>query len=287
MDKFISTIIEQFGIIGAIIICVVFIGWYIVVKQSKLFKNMGNDISETLVNTIKEGNTKTAEILDKALADSSDRIDKAMCTTGNIINNLVSENSKHTQQLYDYLISGKIQEHDKLLSQRLKQVDAKVVNNLTEIRKITRADRVTVIELHNNITNRGGLPFLEYDMTYETFNRGITPIRPSRTNRNTSILLPVFCDCETTDEVIYSKKELNELDTRKNGSDYLFYSLVTELNNETTIFHVLRNDNNTINGFVVLEFKNEENYKQHYIKNDIFGLIKEIETLLKLDTGNK
>lgn len=273
MSTVIDFLISSYGIVGVLIILLAGL-IYLIITQPSLFKKnnekltekvfeAGDKFASTMVEAINHGNEKTSELLERVIDD----------------------NNKKTDKLLSYIVNKEAQKeelHDELLTTRLKTIDTTINNNIHTILHSTHSNRVAVLELHNNAENRAGLPFIEYDMTYEAISRGTRPIQQSRVNRNTSILTPVFCDAETSDEIIYRKSDLHNIDNRKNGSSFLFYSLVTELNNEAAIFHVLKDEIGQINGFVVIEFKLEGNFDRFYHKNSIIDGIKEIETLLKL-----
>lgn len=233
MSEVINYFLEQFGILGAILITVCFLIWYLVFKQPKEIKKMGDTLSKDMLKAINDGNERNAGLLKDVITNTN--------------------NTNH--EMLKYILNGKQTIHDELLAER-SRVDSIIINYIRDLQLITKSDRVAVIEFHNNISNMDGLPFKSYDINYEWQAKGIDVIQQKVQNMNSSTLLPVIQDTKDEDFIIYTKEDLQNM---YNRSSSLYHYLVELLDCEVISFSAIYNSNNILIGFVVIEYQNGNN----------------------------
>ena len=155
-----QVLIDNYGIYGLLIaICLVGVCVAIPVILNKHNKKMSDNFNKfgiDLSNALKDQNNNLIEKL-------TETQDKLLESNLNIVNSLIEQKNKI---------------HGSGLNLR-DRVSIPIQNKINHLKDLYRANRVGIVEFHNSLVNLNGLPFLWYDLIYESIMKGTHSDRKS------------------------------------------------------------------------------------------------------------
>ena len=224
-------LIENYGLYGLIIaICLVCICVSIPVilnKQSKKMSTDFNKLGVDLSNALQKQN-------DGLINKLSETQDKLLESNLNIINNLLDQKNKI---------------HGTGLNLR-DQVSIPIQNKINHLKDLYRANRVGVVEFHNSLVNLNGLPFLWYDLIYESIKKGTHSISMETKNMPFNILTPILLKISNGDIHVFNKKDIENF---YNQSSVL-YDFCLKWDISTIIASPILNSDGGLVGLLSLEY---------------------------------
>lgn len=226
-----QVLIDNYGIYGLLMaICLVGICVAIPVilnqhnkKMSENFNQFGIDLS----NVLKEQNIN---LIDKL----SETQNKLLESNLNIVNRLIDQ---------------KNEVHGKGLNLR-DRLSVPIQNHINHLKDLYRANRVSIVEFHNSLVNLNGLPFLWYDMIYESIMKGTHSTSIETKNMPFNILTPVLLKISNGDIHVFNKKDIENF---YNQSSVL-YDFCLKWDIESIITSPILNSNNELVGILTLEY---------------------------------
>ena len=226
-----QVLIDNYGIYGLLLaICLVGVCVAIPVvlnkhnkKMSENFNKLGIDLSNALK---KQNNT----LIDKL----SETQDKLLESNLNIVNRLIDQ---------------KNEVHGMGLNIR-DRLSVPIQNHINHLKDLYRANRVGIIEFHNSLVNLNGLPFLWYDLIYESIKKGTHSVSIETKNMPFNILTPILLKISNGDIHIFNKKDIENF---YNQSSVL-YDCCLKWDISTIIASPILNSNNELIGLLSLEY---------------------------------
>lgn len=226
-----QVLIDNYGIYGLILaVCLVVVCISIPVVLNKHNKKMGesfNKLGIDLSNALKEQNNT---LIDKL----SETQDKLLESNLNIVNRLIDQ---------------KNQVHGKGLNIR-DRLSVPIQNHINHLKDLYRANRVGIIEFHNSLVNLNGLPFLWYDLIYESIKKGTHSISMETKNMPFNILTPILLKISNGDIHVFNKKDIENF---YNQSSVL-YDFCLKWDITSIIASPILNSNNELVGLISLEY---------------------------------
>lgn len=254
-------LIENYGLYGLIIaICLVCICVSIPVMLNKQSKKMSTDFNKLgidLSNALQKQN-------DGLINKLSETQDKLLESNLNIINNLLDQKNKI---------------HGTGLNLR-DQVSIPIQNKINHLKDLYRANRVGVVEFHNSLVNLNGLPFLWYDLIYESIMKGTKSISIETKNMPFNILTPILLGIQNGHAKIFNNKDIENF---YNQSSVL-YEFCERYDVHDIVVCPLLNSDNELVGFLSLEYSDKYPLNIELLDiNDIEDEAKIISALLELN----
>lgn len=260
-----QVLIDNYGIYGLLIaICLVCVCIAIPIMLNKHSKKMTDNFGKLGINL--------SEVLQK---QNDGLINKLSETQDKLLENQIS--------LVNTLLNQRKEEHQNDLNTR-DQVSIPIQNKINHLKDLYRASRVSIFEFHNSLSNLNGLPFLWYDVIYESIQKGIRPVSGETKNMPYNILSPITSYIQDGNIKIFNQKDIENF---YNQSSVLYdFSIRKNINN--MICAPILNQDNTLIGMLVLEYSqnNQLDYKSIDI-SDIEAETKVISTLLELHKVKK
>lgn len=259
-----QVLIDNYGIYGLLVaICLVGICVAIPVilnkhnqKMSDNFNKLGIDLS----NALKDQNNN---LIDKL----SETQDKLLESNLNIVNSLIDQKNKI---------------HGSGLNLR-DRVSIPIQNHINHLKDLYRASRVGVFEFHNSLVNLNGLPFLWYDLIYESIVKGVHSMSIETRNMPYNILSPITTDIQDGNIKVYNK---NDIENFYNQSSVL-YDFSNNMHINDLICSPILNKDNLLVGMVTLEYSFDNSLDfENLDLTDIDSETKVISVLLELNKQN-
>ena len=259
-----QVLIDNYGIYGLLVaICLVGVCVAIPVilnkhnqKMSENFNKLGIDLS----NALKDQNNT---LIDKL----SETQDKLLESNLNIVNSLIDQKNKI---------------HGSGLNLRDK-VSVPIQNKVNHLKDLYRANRVGVIEFHNSLVNLNGLPFLWYDLIYESIMKGTPSISIETKNMPFNILTPIILSVQNGKPKIFNHHDVEKFYDQSS----VLYDFCERYDVNDLIVCPLLNSDNELIGLLSLEYSKKYPMNLELIDlEDIEDESKIISALLELNKEN-
>lgn len=256
-----QVLIDNYGIYGLLVaICLVGVCVTIPVilnkhnkKMSENFNKLGIDLS----NALKDQNNN---LIDKL----TETQDKLLESNLNIVNSLIEQKNKI---------------HGSGLNLR-DRVSIPIQNKINHLKDLYRANRVGIVEFHNSLVNLNGLPFLWYDLIYESIIKGTHSISIETKNMPFNILTPILLKVSDGHIHIFDEKDIENF---YNQSSVL-YDFCLKWNIGTVIASPILNSDNELVGLLTLEYHTDNPLDFEDLDiTDIEAETKVISALLELN----
>jgi len=244
MFEFFGKVIEEFGALGAVMLIIGALIYYL----------------------IKQSDKKT----EKSMTELSDNITSALTKQNDVLVNTLSTNSMTMQQNMAKLLETSMNMHDQYkneehaasMKHRL-DISDKIQIMLYEIMNFYHAKRSGIMEFHNNTNNLNGLSFLWYDLSYESLQRNIRPISGLCKNQQLSILSPVMSDVISNDGIVLYRS--SDIDSLAKRSPVLYDHLTNKIKVSNVIYAGLYDLHNNLIGLLFLEYDDDYIYPESII----------------------
>lgn len=238
MFEFFTKIIEEFGALGLVLICIGLFIYYMITRSDKKTERSIADLSNNITGAL----TKQNQALVDTLTANSSTMQK------NMVSLLERSMSMHEGK--------KEQMHNASMKHRL-DISDKVQMILYEVMNFYHARRSGILEFHNNTNNFNGLSFLWYDLSYECLQRNVKPITSQCKNQQLSIIGPIINDVIEHDGIMmYRSSDIDKLESR---APVLHDHLINKIHSSAIIYAGLYDYHNNIIGILFLEY--DDNYK--------------------------
>lgn len=259
-----QVLIDNYGIYGLLVaICLVGVCVAIPVILNKHNKKMSDNFNKLgidLSNALKDQNNNLIEKL-------SETQDKLLESNLNIVNSLIEQKNKI---------------HGSGLNLR-DRVSIPIQNKINHLKDLYRANRVGIVEFHNSLVNLNGLPFLWYDLIYESIMKGTHSISIETKNMPFNILTPILLKTSDGNIHIFDKKDIENF---YNQSSVL-YDFCLKWDISTVIASPILNSDNELVGLLTLEYHNDNPLDFEDLDvADIEAETKVISALLELNKKN-
>ena len=256
-----QVLIDNYGIYGLLVaICLVGVCVAIPVILNKHNKKMGesfNKLGIDLSNALKQQNNSLIEKL-------TETQDKLLESNLNIVNSLIEQKNKI---------------HGSGLNLR-DRVSIPIQNKINHLKDLYRANRVGIVEFHNSLVNLNGLPFLWYDLIYESIMKGTHSISIETKNMPFNILTPILLKISDGNIHIFDEKDIENF---YNQSSVL-YDFCLKWNICTVIGSPILNSDNELVGLLTLEYHTDNPLDFEDLDiTDIEAETKVISALLELN----
>jgi len=227
-----QVLIDNYGLYGLIIaFCLVGICVAIPVLINKQSKKMSADFNKLGINLSNALQNQNDGLINKL----SETQDKLLESNLNIINNLLDQkNHKH---------QGGLNIRDK--------VSIPIQNHINHLKDLYRASRVGVFEFHNSLVNLNGLPFLWYDLIYESIIKGVHSMSVETRNMPYNILSPITSVIQNGETKLFNRKDIENF---YNQSSVLYDFTINKMNINSLICSPILNQDNQLVGMVTLEY---------------------------------
>lgn len=251
----ISNILGQYGWGGLIgigsIIALFFLIKYLMNRQSNKITSNITKVNDKLIEAINKNQETTTEFQNKLL-DTNAKILEYFMTAAD---------RKHER-------------HDKGLDHRMK-ISSDIYDMTREILYKYHANRVAVLEFHNNSENLNGLPFLKFDMHYENVEKDTLSIQSKFKDIGIENISAIFTDILDEGYVVY--ESIDDLFDRASS----YCAMLKEDGIHSVIYVGLYNSYNKVIGLLTMEY--HEDIPDELIDiTDIKEHASKISTLLEL-----
>ena len=256
-----QVLIDNYGIYGLLIaICLVGVCVAIPVILNKHNKKMSDNFNKfgiDLSNALKDQNNNLIEKL-------TETQDKLLESNLNIVNSLIEQKNKI---------------HGSGLNLR-DRVSIPIQNKINHLKDLYRANRVGIVEFHNSLVNLNGLPFLWYDLIYESIMKGTHSISIETKNMPFNILTPILLKISDGNIHIFDEKDIEKF---YNQSSVL-YDFCLKWDICTVIASPILNSDNELVGLLTLEYHTDNPLDFEDLDiTDIEAETKVISALLELN----
>ena len=257
-----QVLIDNYGLYGLIIaICLVSICVAIPVIINKQSKKMSADFGKLGVDLSNALQKQNDGLINK-ISETQDRL---LESNLNIVNSLLEQkNQTHT---------GGLNIRDK--------VSIPIQNHINHLKDLYRASRVGVFEFHNSLVNLNGLPFLWYDLIYESIIKGIHSMSLETRNMPYNILSPITSIIQNGEIKVFNRKDIENF---YNQSSVLYDFSINQMHINDLICSPILNKENQLVGMLTLEYS-YDNYLdfENLDLTDIATETKIISALLELN----
>jgi len=260
-----QVLIENYGLYGLVIaISLVAVCVAIPVMLNKQSKKMSADFNKLGVDLSVALQKQNDSLINKL----SETQDKLLESNLSIINNLLDQKNKI---------------HGAGLSLR-DQVSIPIQNKINHLKDLYRANRVSVVEFHNSLVNLNGLPFLWYDLIYESIMKGTKSISIETKNMPFNILTPILLGIQNGRAKIFNHRDVENF---YNQSSVL-YEFCERFDVHDIVVCPLLNSDNELVGILSLEYSSKYPLNNNLIDIlDIENEAKVISALLELNKQKK
>lgn len=174
--------------------------------------------------------------------------------------------------------------HDEHLNER-DNVSIPIQNKINHLKDYYQTSRVSVIEFHNSLVNLNGLPFLWYDLIYESIAKGIHSMSLETKNMPFNILTPITSAIVHGDIKIFHRQDIEDF---YNQSSVLYDFSINRMHINDLIVAPLLNKDNNLAAILVLEYSEDNHLHTDGLNLDELELeAHTISTLLQLRKDRK
>ena len=228
-----QVLIDNYGIYGLLVaVCLVGVCVAIPVILTKNNKKMGENFNKLGIDLSNALQNQNNTLIDKL----SETQDKLLESNLNIVNSLLEQKNKQHQ--------GGLNLRDK--------VSIPIQNHINHLKDLYRASRVSIVEFHNSLVNLNGLPFLWYDMIYESISKGVHSISIETKNMPYNILTPIMMYVDGGQIKIFNSKDIENF---YNQSSVLYDFCINKYKVHDIVASPILNSLNEIVGLLTLEYQ--------------------------------
>lgn len=257
-----QVLIDNYGIYGLLIaLCLVAICVAIPVMLNKQSKKISKDFSKLGVDLSSALQKQNDGLINKI----SETQDKLLESNLKIVNSLIDQKNKA---------------HNGGLSVR-DRISVPIQNKINHLKDLYRASRVGIFEFHNSLTNLNGLPFLWYDLIYESIAKGIHSMSMETHNMPYNIISPLVMAIQLGQIKVFNRKEIEDF---YNQSSVLYDFAIDKMHINDLIVAPILNKDNTLVGMLTIEYSQDNvlDFEDLDLK-DIESETKVISALLELN----
>ena len=257
-----QVLIDNYGIYGLLIaICLVAICVAIPVMLNKQSKKISKDFNKLGIDLSSALQKQNDGLINKI----SETQDKLLESNLKIVNSLLDQKSKAH--------NGGLNVRDR--------ISVPIQNKINHLKDLYRASRVGIFEFHNSLTNLNGLPFLWYDLIYESIAKGIHSMSMETHNMPYNIISPLVMAIQVGQIKVFNRKEIEDF---YNQSSVLYDFAIVKMHINDLIVSPILNKDNTLVGMLTIEYSQDNvlDFEDLDLK-DIESETKVISALLELN----
>ena len=248
-------IIEQYGlwgVLGIILACGLVIGAKYFLKR--------------LSNNVNTGFESIGKKLTTQLAKQNDQLTTTIVSQQEkLINYLVNKDENDKKNHNNMMIEKNV-------------VSEEIKNSLRDIRNVSHASRVFILEFHNGNENLSGVPFPKYSCNYESFDRGLEPLTTRCKSLPISHLSRIISKINATSENYLIYKDMDQM---ANDNPELYWYMAQD-DIRLAIYVGMYNKNNVFCGLIGIEFSDSVNIDNLVNLNQLEIKSAELTQLLNL-----